>query len=96
MSLNDQELRLECLRLAEKNSGTDTQQEAIVEKATAFYVFLTSQHQKIEAIEQMVTLVASLNHQSSDLLIGLDKQRIELRQKYPDTAREFQADKQPQ
>ena len=95
MSMNDQELRLECLRLAEKNAS-NCPSDAIVEKATAFYTFVTSQRQKIEAIEQMVTLVASLNHQASDLLLDLDQQRIELQQKYPDTAREFQADKQPQ
>lgn len=75
--MTDQELRLECQRLAEKNASNDSLSRDIVAAAADFYEFVTSQRQKLEALEQMEKLAASLNHQSSDLLFGLAKQRID-------------------
>ncbi len=94
--MTDQELRLECLRLAEKNASNDRRSTEIVSAAADFYEFVTSQRQKLEALEQMEKLAASLNHQSSDLLFGLEKQRIELKQKFPQIHRELETDKQSQ
>jgi len=94
--MTDQELRLECLRLAESSSSNDRRSTEIVSAAADFYEFVTSQRQKLEALEQMEKLVASLNHQSSDLLFGLEKQRIELKQTFPQIHRELETDKQSQ
>ena len=42
--MNDQELRLECLRLANKDADLHTSAELIISKAALFHSFLLNRH----------------------------------------------------
>lgn len=44
--MNEKELRLECLRLASKDAGLNTDAEFIVSKADQFYSFLRNRHEQ--------------------------------------------------
>jgi hypothetical protein len=50
MNMNDQELRLECLRLAMQDTGMFTETDFIVSKAQEFHNFVQNRHEQEKAM----------------------------------------------